>query len=74
MTLYQKHTRSMKWQRFKRRVRAARGNACESCGASGCRIEVHHVTYERLGNELPQDVRLLCVSCHAAAHLERKSA
>jgi len=74
MTLYQRHTRSMKWQRFKRRIRLARGNVCECCGATECRIEVHHVTYERLGRELPEDVRLLCVACHRAADATRRTA
>jgi len=74
MTTYQRHIRSMKWQRFKRRVKATRGNCCEHCGASGVRLEVHHITYERLGNELPDDVRVLCHECHVAADAARRSA
>jgi hypothetical protein len=29
---------------------------------------VHHCTYERLGEELPQDVVTVCDSCHVKIH------
>lgn len=32
------------------------------------RLEVHHLTYARLGRELPDDLIVLCPACHAAAH------
>jgi hypothetical protein len=32
------------------------------------RLEVHHLSYERLGHELPDDLIVLCPACHAAAH------
>src|SRR5215475_10158177 len=28
------------------------------------RLEVHHLTYERLGNEHPDDLIVLCPQCH----------
>jgi hypothetical protein len=31
-------------------------------------LEVHHLTYERLGQERDEDLQLLCQSCHAGAH------
>lgn len=31
-------------------------------------LEVHHLTYERLGREHPDDLIVLCPACHAAAH------
>lgn len=31
-------------------------------------IHIHHRTYERLGEELPEDVIPLCASCHAKFH------
>ncbi|MGH2369964.1 MAG: hypothetical protein ACRDI2_17430 [Chloroflexota bacterium] len=30
--------------------------------------EVHHLTYERLGDELPEDLAALCAPCHRGAH------
>ena len=32
------------------------------------RLEVHHLTYERVGHEHPDDLIVLCPACHAAAH------
>lgn len=39
---------------------------CESCHGLylPSRIDAHHVTYERLGRERLDDIRLLCRSCH----------
>lgn len=74
MTIYQRHITSKKWQRFKRRVKLSRGECCERCGAASVGLEVHHVTYERLGNELPSDVLVLCHRCHLEADAARRSA
>ena len=30
-------------------------------------LELHHVHYRSLGSEQPEDVKLLCPECHAAA-------
>lgn len=32
------------------------------------RLEVHHLSYARLGNEHPDDLIVLCPQCHAAVH------
>jgi hypothetical protein len=32
------------------------------------RLEVHHLTYERLGWEQPDDLLVLCERCHAVLH------
>jgi len=32
------------------------------------RLTVHHETYERLGEELPEDLVVLCWDCHQAVH------
>jgi predicted HNH restriction endonuclease len=29
---------------------------------------LHHLTYERVGNESDEDLRLLCKECHREAH------
>lgn len=36
-------------------------------------LEVHHLTYKRLGFERMDDLEALCVRCHAQADLERVS-
>lgn len=31
-------------------------------------LDGHHLTYERLFDELPEDVKLLCRKCHKRVH------
>ena len=47
---------------------------CEKCGYCSYKsieerpLDVHHKTYERLGNELPGDLMVLCRKCHGENH------
>ncbi len=45
---------------------------CERCGKKYSRrnweAHVHHLTYERLGDERLDDVRVLCLECHGKQH------
>lgn len=61
-----RRTKHWRWLRIQVLKRA--NNRCEACGMGGCRLEVHHLTYERLREELLTDVLLLCQPCHAARH------
>ncbi len=58
---------SAQWRNFRQTIIDKRGNACKQCGRTG-RIQLHHLTYARLGHELDSDVKLLCSDCHRAAH------
>lgn len=40
---------------------------CQICNRSG-RLNVHHRTYERRGEELSSDVIVLCATCHSIYH------
>jgi hypothetical protein len=40
---------------------------CTECGSKR-RLQVHHKTYERVGEELPEDLITLCDDCHCKAH------
>jgi hypothetical protein len=42
-------------------------NKCEICGSSHG-LEVHHLTYERLGNENLEDLQVLCSYHHKKVH------
>lgn len=66
---YQTYLRSPKWAAFRTGIIRERGAICERC-RKGCANEahLHHLTYIRLGNELPRDVQVLCRACHQAAH------
>jgi 5-methylcytosine-specific restriction endonuclease McrA len=65
---------SPQWAAKKAEVYASRPSCCECCGTFGCGpLEVHHLTYERLGHELMSDLQILCADCHPAADAERRS-
>lgn len=64
---YAEYRKSAHWCLFRLKIIAERGPYCQSCG-SDRRVEVHHLTYARLGCELPDDVRVLCRKCHENAH------
>jgi hypothetical protein len=65
---YEDYLRSDHWNA--KRV-GALGRArfkCQMCGASGRELQVHHNTYERLGEELDSDLIALCGVCHGKHH------
>ena len=58
------------WKQLKlERLRIAQ-NKCESCGSTH-NLHLHHITYERLTQELVEDVAILCGGidgCHQKLH------
>ncbi len=61
------------WQSFRERALEEQRtwlqrNICECCGMEGVAFDVHHKTYERLGNELIEDCQVLCEQCHDKLH------
>jgi 5-methylcytosine-specific restriction endonuclease McrA len=74
---YKRVIGSKRWRDMKRRLVAQRGERCGRCGivfAPGCglvRLQLHHITYVRLGSERDEDVQLVCGICHGSADLER---
>ncbi len=65
---WKKYMKSRRWQNFKRKVYAAKGNVCERCDTRDGEKHVHHLTYERLENEKLSDVVILCSQCHTDVH------
>jgi hypothetical protein len=56
------------WKEFRRGYRAAGYSMlCVVCGTC-YRIQLHHVTYQRLGCEIHEDVRPLCEDHHKEVH------
>lgn len=49
------------------------GRKCKSCGSKN-KLDVHHLTYERFGNELLKDLTILCRQCHELTHLKLNDA
>ena len=68
------YIRTDHWKEVRRQARIRDEDACVQCGAYGVRLEVHHLTYDRVGRELLEDVMTLCQPCHAAADDERRAA
>lgn len=67
------------WQAVRQKKLASVGHRCEHrlWGIFRCeekvRLQVHHLTYDRLGNEKMSDLRVLCYRHHEQADRERKS-
>lgn len=65
--IYHEYIESPEWQ-VKREAALERcGRKCQLC-SSTLRLNVHHNTYERLGEELDVDLTVLCRRCHEAFH------
>jgi 5-methylcytosine-specific restriction endonuclease McrA len=66
-SFYYDYIRSLAWRirrlEYLRRV----GWRCERCYV-GKAIIVHHLGYECLGHEQPQDLMALCHRCHSEMH------
>lgn len=68
---YRKYLNSVEWKVKTAPIRRRNGGMCERCGERKGR-EVHHKTYERVGNELPSDLIHVCEYCHQLRHLRSK--
>jgi len=83
MNCYQSYMKSDKWREMRiKRIRAdlgmCRGWVVEKDGRghlclSRDRLEVHHLTYARLGNERLTDLISLCRECHKAIHRKQSN-
>ena len=65
---YMSYLNQPHWKKTARRRRKLSGNRCDKCGANGCILEVHHLTYKRLGRERMSDLMTLCSECHDKVH------
>ena len=55
------------WKQIRQKAIDAYGTICGKCGNHG--TDVHHLTYDRVGgNELLEDLQVLCRECHEAIH------
>lgn len=64
---YRQYLRSDKWN-ARRRAALHRANyRCELCSRAKP-LQVHHLTYERIFEERPEDLRAVCDRCHKRLH------
>lgn len=61
------HMASAAWSKTRARTLKRDGYLCQGC-LSVEASQVHHLTYERLGNELFIDLVSLCRTCHERVH------
>ena len=80
--------RQSNWLRQRRaRYRSGHDSVCQRCGIASVssrdktvsldkrpRFNVHHVSYENLGDEPDCDLELLCSACHNAEHYPESAA
>jgi hypothetical protein len=64
---YKQYLETSHWRALRHERLKAANYRCQVCNAKGI-LNVHHRTYERRGAELPEDVIVLCRSCHSLFH------
>jgi len=64
---YSDYLQSAWWKTIRELKLCLENETCESCGIYSD-LEVHHKTYETLGDELPCDLQVLCHNCHTEKH------
>lgn len=64
---YKRYINSTVWKKTRLRIIADRGGKCERCDNIKS-LQVHHLTYENMGNELDTDLEVLCRTCHNKEH------
>lgn len=69
-----KYYQSQDWRLKRKLILYRDNNQCQDCGyqLSRC-LEIHHLTYDRLYREQPDDLKTLCHQCHKKADRKRES-
>ena len=67
---YYAYLKSKAWADLKLDIIHLRGQKCERCGSKRSLrfLHLHHLTYDRLYDELPEDLELICAGCHSVEH------
>lgn len=68
---YWEYIKTAHWQAIRAQAVERDGNRCRVCNSPD-NLNVHHRSYERLGQELPDDLTTLCQSCHEMFHTNGK--
>jgi hypothetical protein len=63
---YHAYLRTNKWKMKADAARERAGHRCQVCNrpSGKVQLDVHHRTYERIFNEAPEDLTVLCHDCH----------
>ncbi|HLZ64346.1 MAG TPA: hypothetical protein VKR06_46040 [Ktedonosporobacter sp.] len=71
---YHEYLQTPEWHERRLRAMKRAGFHCQVCNASRVRLNVHHRTYERRGDEYDKDLITLCEYCHGIFHKNGKLA
>jgi 5-methylcytosine-specific restriction endonuclease McrA len=63
-----KYMEQEEWQVRRVLALTRAGHQCQTCASRDTTLDVHHNSYKNYGNETPQDLVVLCRSCHQKLH------
>ena len=75
--VYEQYIKSAKWRNISAAMKKFANFTCQRCRNKfhPSELEVHHLNYDRLGNERPSDLQVLCrATCHPIADTKRAEA
>lgn len=64
---YRAYLLTSEWRQTRNAKLRKAGYRCEVCGSKRA-LQVHHLSYERLGAERDEDLQVLCAGCHEDQH------
>ena len=67
---YLAYLRSPEWREKRKEFIDAVDGECEEC-RSKKNLQVHHLTYDNIGEESEEDVEVLCKECHENKEMEK---
>lgn len=65
---YQDYLQTPEWQDTRKRALKRANFSCQLCNSNNQQLDVHHRTYENLGEEDNRDLIVLCRDCHSKFH------
>ena len=65
---YHEYLKSGEWKYIRTEKLKQANFKCDGCNETKGSMEVHHLTYERVGMELFTDLAVYCHDCHQIAH------
>lgn len=71
---YVKYLRTPHWRRMRTLAFYRYGKKCRRCGNYGTNrnpIQVHHRSYDHLGDERIEELEVICKNCHTFHHQEK---
>jgi 5-methylcytosine-specific restriction endonuclease McrA len=68
---YNRYLQSADWKTKRKAILLRCAGRCERCG-NYKPLTVHHIRYNRVPNEQPEDLAALCFDCHQVQHPNRR--